>query len=92
MTSLKKSRIPQAKIFFFKCRLEDLLRLLRRVCRAYRTGEILARSHVRLGVFLSENPRILADVKVLKSVDCFRPLCNRYFELTSLLPSDIALL
>jgi len=35
------------------------------VCRAYRTVEILAQSHVRLGVFFFENPRKQPDAKVL---------------------------
>jgi len=38
------------------------------VCRAYRTGEIPAQSHVRLGVFFSENPRNHLDAKELIDV------------------------
>jgi len=58
MTSLTKNPHPPSKKFLFECRLKDLLRLLRLLpgLRAYRTGEIPAESHVRLGVFFRKSP------------------------------------
>ena len=37
------------------------------VCRAYRTGEILAQSHMCLGFFILQNPRKQPDAKELRS-------------------------
>ena len=71
MTSLTKNGTPQAKKFFIECRLEDcrIFCDFYRVCRACRTREIPAQSHVRLGVFFSENPQTLADAKELSKID-----------------------
>ena len=66
----KKQHSPSKKIFYRvqTRRLPHLFRLLP-VCRACRTREIPAQSHVRLGGFFSENPQTLADAKELSKID-----------------------
>ena len=64
MTSFTNNPHPPSKKFFFEYKLEDFYQ----VCRAYQAGEIPAQSHVRLGVFFSENLQLLADAKELKKI------------------------
>jgi len=69
MTSLTKNpHLPSKKIFFRvqTRRLAVSFETFTGSVKAYRTGEIPAQSHLRLGVFF-ENPGILVDTKELKT-------------------------
>jgi len=80
MTSLTKKPHPPSKKKIFRVQTRRLAASFEtyRVCRAYRTGEIPAQSHVRLGVFFLENPRKRPDAKEFCSLDIntfFNELC-----------------
>ena len=67
MMSLKKPAPPEQKIFLSAdwktCRVFWRFDQVR---NPYRIGDIPAQSHVRLGVFFSENPQKDPNAKVLK--------------------------
>jgi len=78
--SLTDNLHPPTKNFFFECRLEDLLCLLRfdQVHSTYRSGEILAQSHVHFGVFFRKYPKV-PTFQSVKQVQCVTLLFCRFF-------------